>query len=112
MLIELNFSSRHDFWKTADREKEKEKEKKIEDVKPSAPLNAFSNDGSFLDQFKKLSSTGLKPNNVDIETLAKARKKDEEKDRGKKAENKTDDRDKDVNVHRQRRDSDRKDDFW
>lgn len=97
------------------KDKETEKGREEEEVKFITPVNAFSNDGSFLDQFKKLSSTGLKPNNVDIETLAKARKKgEEEKGRGKKLdkdiENK--DKEKDSDLHRQRRESDRNDSFW
>lgn len=114
------FWRRYDFRKDSEkeREKEKEKDKKIEEekekeeVKLTIPVNAFSNDGSFLDQFKKLSSTGLKPDSVDLETLAKARKKEEdEKDRVKKLEKEIENKDKDFESHRQRRESDRRDSF-
>lgn len=44
----------------------------------------FSNDGSFLDQFRKLSKSSLKPDNVDFGTLGKVREAEEkEKERRK-----------------------------
>jgi len=55
---------------------------------PTAPMpNVFSNDGSFMDKFRQLSKSGLKPNSVDVTTLAKAREaEDEEKQRQKNVE--------------------------
>lgn len=61
--------------------KEKRKEKLAEEDKKESLKNAFSNDGSFLDQFKKLSKTGLAPNNVDVQTLAMVNKRDERDDK-------------------------------